>query len=918
MKHSDIWKVWLVIAAAFIPFCGTANIWYVDPTATGNQNGDSWGNAFNNLKPALAKAVAGDMVWVAKGTYVPDTGNKRDECFKLKPGVSLYGGFNGTETSLAQRETDANETILSGNIGDKADSTDNSYTILLMDHPDSTTIVDGLTFSHGFAVSDTSFNLVGPTLSGAAVFIEASNGVALPLFVRCRFVHNFAKGSGGAVFTRANQSKQCLPRFKYCYFYDNRALKNGGAIYIRGGVLNDQSIEVDSCTFVKCMTERWGGAIFFRKDIGSVHFQIKNASFVGNEAFSYGCCLSMETGSNGPLDLEVAGTVFFENSRHAETLIYCEDVFPTENSLRDCLITDSRFISNGKKGGITGNSGLIEFVPSDGSYNQVDIAAIKRCAFIDNRGDHWFNMKYYDTMEDCFIAGNYSKDSTNGISTFVFNVFYNYNNIFLNNGMKFRIDGGSVTDPWPVYKNNLFIGHQVDGQMIKGYIINNLFLGNRLLIPQSSTAESPFSGVSYNNMFINNKSIVTGKPWIPFGGKKDTLILHHDLLDLPCSEYQNPLDCQDAVVIAADPLFKDSAAMDFRLLACSPAINAGDNSIWANMPNPTDFDGNPRIQDGQVDIGPFESGVFAQQKLAEVFASCGLDPSGSVRFFLENGCPPFTFQWANGTQTGTDTTKLASGGYAFTIVDAKGRTTVVSLDVPGSMPVLQISGDTVVCEGNENAMLVAQQSGGVEPTHYVWSTGQEGPLLTNIDHGTYYLTATDAIGCRSLDTATIQVSPPILADFDIKNASGPSQSDGQIKVSLNGGLPPFNVLWSNGDTTTSIQHLLPGTYKITVTNAIGCQEVFETYVDFGIDTHEQDYQNKVNVFPNPANGQVIFSWGEFDSFELFDLLGQRLISKKRSNTDSRFSVKSLPSGDYIYTFYAKSGLKTIGKLVIAN
>ena len=51
------------------------------------------------------------------------------------------------------------------------------------------------------------------------------------------------------------------------------------------------------------------------------------------------------------------------------------------------------------------------------------------------------------------------------------------------------------------------------------------------------------------------------------------------------------------------PLFKNILLGDLRLQTNSPCINAGKNSFVANT---TDFDGNPRISGGTVDIGAYE------------------------------------------------------------------------------------------------------------------------------------------------------------------------------------------------------------------------------------------------------------------------------------------------------------------------
>ena len=59
-------------------------------------------------------------------------------------------------------------------------------------------------------------------------------------------------------------------------------------------------------------------------------------------------------------------------------------------------------------------------------------------------------------------------------------------------------------------------------------------------------------------------------------------------------------------ILAADPLFRNAAAGDYRLLGTSPCVNAGLVLAW--MSGATDLDGNPRVDltFDQVDLGCYE------------------------------------------------------------------------------------------------------------------------------------------------------------------------------------------------------------------------------------------------------------------------------------------------------------------------
>jgi hypothetical protein len=124
---------------------------YVHDSATGANNGSSWTNAYTDLQSALGAASAGDEIWVASGIYKPTATTSRSATFQLSNGVAIYGGFDGTETMLSDRDWTMNICILSGDIGSIGVDTDNSYHVVTGSYTNSTAILDGFRVVDGRA-----------------------------------------------------------------------------------------------------------------------------------------------------------------------------------------------------------------------------------------------------------------------------------------------------------------------------------------------------------------------------------------------------------------------------------------------------------------------------------------------------------------------------------------------------------------------------------------------------------------------------------------------------------------------------------------------------------------------------------------------------------------------------------------------
>ncbi|MAB49094.1 MAG: hypothetical protein CMC05_10735 [Flavobacteriaceae bacterium] len=156
---------------------------YVDANASGANNGSSWTDAYTTIDAALAGATPNSKIWVAKGVYKPTAQNTPLEINDTS--IAIYGGFNGTETQLSDRDltviNTTNATIITGDMND--DDIDGDFTSNKSDNADRLILVDATNITiDGFVLEniyDTSSNVnsqdngvIYSKYNGASTWIE--------------------------------------------------------------------------------------------------------------------------------------------------------------------------------------------------------------------------------------------------------------------------------------------------------------------------------------------------------------------------------------------------------------------------------------------------------------------------------------------------------------------------------------------------------------------------------------------------------------------------------------------------------------------------------------------------------------------------------------------------------------------------
>lgn len=128
------------------------------------------------------------------------------------------------------------------------------------------------------------------------------------------------------------------------------------------------------------------------------------------------------------------------------------------------------------------------------------------------------------------------------------------------------------------------------------------------------------------------------------------------------------------------------------------------------------------------------------------------------------------------------------------------------------------------CKGAENGAIELEILNGLPPFSYQWSNGAATSVLFNLGAGDYAYTVTDGQGCKSINT--VQLMEPLDSlsiQFDITGETCRGEGDGQIDAIPFGGTAPYNFIWSDSSTHTTLSDLNAGIYHLQVTDELGCQ-----------------------------------------------------------------------------------------------
>lgn len=191
--------------------------------------------------------------------------------------------------------------------------------------------------------------------------------------------------------------------------------------------------------------------------------------------------------------------------------------------------------------------------------------------------------------------------------------------------------------------------------------------------------------------------------------------------------------------------------------------------------------------------------------------------------------------------------------------------------------------------------------------------------------GTYSHVEETMPGCFLQKVLNLNVLPAItIHDLSIMGDHG--NNDGAILVEITGGSPPFSFLWSSGQTSESLFNVMHGSYQLTVTDRLGCMQIFEFEVPMvtGID---EDITGALKVWPTLLSSSeqiTIYQHGgsvrDIRQITCIDMNGRLIQVPFKQVSASQLLTVPLPdglnAGMYVLSIEFANGIFSRHKLIV--
>lgn len=235
---------------------------------------------------------------------------------------------------------------------------------------------------------------------------------------------------------------------------------------------------------------------------------------------------------------------------------------------------------------------------------------------------------------------------------------------------------------------------------------------------------------------------------------------------------------------------------------------------------------------------------------------------------------------------------LSAGEYEVLIVDSFACEQSLAFELFGANEIVStLPLYTPLCDGNYERIFDGVQSGGEGALSILWNGLEEISAP-----GEYQFLVEDELGC----TASFDLN---LEPFELLEVSALVEgvSDGalgNVALDISGGFPPYEILWSNGESENSVDELPTGIYSVVVSDEQGCEQEIEVLITSLEESTDPPFQ----FYPNPFSDQLTVKGAIGDRVRIFNLGGQVLRETILESNKKELDLSHLSEGLYFISF----------------
>ena len=180
--------------------------------------------------------------------------------------------------------------------------------------------------------------------------------------------------------------------------------------------------------------------------------------------------------------------------------------------------------------------------------------------------------------------------------------------------------------------------------------------------------------------------------------------------------------------------------------------------------------------------------------------------------------------------------------------------------------------------------------GAIEPYEISWSSGDSTLFIDSLINGSYFVTITDSLGCKTNETFEVLLNPEPMIIITLDGGEFYAGEGESYQWYFNGEI-------IDGATADHYYSAVGGLYSVAVTFENGCTFYSEDFDWLGIGIESFENNNELIIFPNPVENFINIEEADIlSNYAIYNMSGQLMQSGKLK--DQFINSADLPGGIY--------------------